>query len=92
MLRYRAWLLAAFLLVFGLVGALHVHDPVSSDDGDNCAICHVLSQGASGVAPDLIVLAVVGTSHAIVFAPHARQTLHALPGSPIRSRGPPALI
>ncbi len=92
MRRTRAWLMAAFLLVFGLVGALHVHDPMDGDNGDNCAICHVLSQGASGVAPDLVIIALVWTGALFVFMPVERPALLSTTQSPYRSRGPPALI
>lgn len=89
MQHMRAWLMAVFLLVFGLVGALHVHDPIAGNDGDNCAICHVLSQGASGVAPELAIIVLVWTGALFVFTPIERPALISTIHSPYRSRGPP---
>jgi len=91
MRRTRAWLLATFLLVFGLVGALHVHDPGTAEDND-CPICHVLSLGSSGVAPDLVFIAIAWTGETIDLAPAELPVLQTATSSPFQSRGPPALI
>lgn len=91
MRRTRAWLLATFLLVFGLVGAFHVHDLVGGDDND-CPVCHVLSLGSSGVTPDLVVIAIAWTAETIDLAPAELPALQTTTFSSFRSRGPPALI